>query len=127
MLNASLSELIGELQDTGWVGVTLGYGISEMSGRTPQVRRIGNIVYMRGRVTAITIWEQHDSMITIPEGFRPEKDTPFIQSSTGSFRYRMEIMTTGKVVANGITNNTYGNYTAEVDQWFALESTLVIN
>lgn len=82
---------------------------------------------MRGRVKTSTTWEQHDSMITIPEGFRPEIDTPFIQSSSGSFRYRMEIMTTGKVVANGITNNTYGNYTAEVDQWFALESTWVIN
>lgn len=126
-INASLSYLIGKTEDSGWVNITLGYGMSVATGRTPQVRKIGNIVYMRGRVTTSTQWEQHDSIVSIPDGFRPSQDEVFIQSSTGTYRYRLEIKQAGNVVANAITNNTNGNAEAVSGQWFALNSSWLVS
>lgn len=118
--NAGLTELNSKLQDTGWVDCSLGNGMSVAGGRTPQVRRIGNIVYMRGRVTTSTQWTQHDSIVRIPDGFRPSQDEAFIQTSTGTYRYRLEVKPAGNVVANAITNNENGNATTLNGQWFAL-------
>ena len=89
-------------------------------GRTPQVRKIGNIVYMRGRVTTSTQWTQHDSIVTIPEGFRPSQDEVCIQTATGTYRYRLEVKPAGNVVANAITNDQYGNAETTKGYWFAL-------
>lgn len=116
----TLEELNSKLQDTGWVDCSLGHGMSVTGGRTPQVRRIGNIVYMRGRVTTSTQWTQHDSIVRIPDGFRPSQDEAFIQTSTGTYRYRLEVKPAGNVVANAITNNENGNATTLNGQWFAL-------
>lgn len=37
--------------DTGWVSVTLASGFTAVSGRQPQVRRIGNVIYWQGALT----------------------------------------------------------------------------
>ena len=119
----TLEELNSKLQDTGWVNCSLGYGMSVLGERTPQVRRIGNVVHMRGRIVTSTQWTQHDSIVTIPDGFRPSQDEAFIQSSTGTYRYRIEVMKAGNVVANAITNNTNGNAETTAGYWFALSCT----
>lgn len=116
----TLEELNSKTNDSGWVNITLGHGMSVAAGRTPQVRRIGNVVYMRGRVTTSTQWTQHDSIVRIPDGFRPSQDEAFIQTSTGTYRYRLEVKPAGNVVANAITNNENGNATTLNGQWFAL-------
>lgn len=100
--------------------------MSVAGGRTPQVRRIGNIVYMRGRVTTSTIWTQHDAIVRIPEGFRPSEDVALIQTTTGTFRYRLEVMKAGNVVANAITNDQYGNAETKDGYWFALNCTWLL-
>lgn len=122
-LEEEIETLNSKLQDTGWVNCSLGYGMSVAGGRTPQVRRIGNVVHMRGRIVTSTQWTQHDSIVTIPEGFRPSRDEAFIQSSTGTYRYRIEVMQAGNVVANAITNNTNGNAETTAGYWFALSCT----
>lgn len=122
-----VSYLIGELEDTGWVDISLGYGMSVSGDRTPQVRKIGKIVYMRGRVTTNTIWTQHDSIVRIPEGFRPSEDVTSIQTMTGTFRYRLEIMKAGNVVANAITNDQYGNAETKDGYWFALNASWMLD
>jgi hypothetical protein len=50
--NAFRTELTNALTvpDTGWVNLTVLAGWSPVAGYTPQVRRIGKAVYMRGRV-----------------------------------------------------------------------------
>lgn len=122
----AVKELNSKLQDTGWVNCSLGYGMSVLGERTPQVRRIGNVVHMRGRVATSTKWTQHDSIVTIPEGFRPSQDEAFIQSSMGTYRYRIEVMQAGNVVANAITNDQYGNAETKDGYWFALNCTWLL-
>lgn len=58
--------------DTGWVNVV---AVSSWSSSTVQVKRIGNVVYMRGRLKkasgTISSVSANTSLLTIPDGFRP--------------------------------------------------------
>lgn len=81
---------------------------------------------MRGRVTTSTQWTQHDSIVRIPDGFRPSQDEAFIQTATGTFRYRLEIKQAGNVIANAITNDQYGNAETKDGYWFSLSCSWLI-
>lgn len=62
----------GPHTDSGWVNVTVNAGFAISSGNTPQVRKIGNVVYARGGVaaTGIAINAAHNVMV-VPVGYRP--------------------------------------------------------
>ena len=65
--------------DTGWTNLPLGSGITAYTGTgsdanpAPSVRRIGKVVYLRGRWTFSTAYSAGtDRLIaTVPAGFRP--------------------------------------------------------
>lgn len=61
--------------DTGWTSFTsFGTGWTATAGYTPQIRRIGNRVQIRG---ALTLGSNgaYSSIATLPEGFRPSANT----------------------------------------------------
>lgn len=65
--------------DTGWVNLTLENGWTVSAGRTPQVRRIGNIVQMQGRVEGGS-----GNVATLPPQFRPPQSHSFIVRDGGT-------------------------------------------
>lgn len=66
--------------DTGWVDLTLVGSWTVSSGRTPQIRRIGNLVRVRGQVSGGT-----GTAVEIPLGFRTVDTTEIqpVATSTG--------------------------------------------
>lgn len=118
---SNLDLLNGKLQDTGWVDVKMGNGIVTDT-QAPQVRRVGKLVYLRGVVRNNTSWSTHDSFLTIPNNFRPAYTHRCIQTSYGSFRYRLEVLADGQCKALAITNNTEGNVTIEKGKWFQVDT-----
>ena len=59
--------------DTGWVDVV---AVSSWSSSTVQVRRVGNVVYLRGRLKkaasgTIDSGSENKALLTLPAGFRP--------------------------------------------------------
>lgn len=120
-IKKELELLNGKLQDTGWVDVKMGNGIVTDT-QAPQVRRVGKLVYLRGVVRNNTSWSTHDSFLTIPNNFRPAYTHRCIQTSYGSFRYRLEVLADGQCKALAITNNTEGNVTIEKGKWFQVDT-----
>lgn len=111
--------MANEIADTGWVGCSLGYGISRYStSQAPvQVRRIGQTVYLRGAVTNTTSWATHDSIITIPEGFRPDFLNVFVCQGSSSNRFLLEVNSNGVCAATRYSNNTTMNNTVSTGSW----------
>lgn len=62
----------GLVADTGWVNVTIASGYAAQSGFTPQVRKIGKVVYFRGgwSNTGMTAGV-NEAVGTVPSGYRP--------------------------------------------------------
>ena len=91
----------GNLTDSGWVDVEWtsdfkDYGDLPYNGA--QVRRIGNIVYLRG-VAAPTDVIQGSTAITVmgnlPSGFRPDINAQFVCQGSGVNRYMLAVYTNG--------------------------------
>ena len=59
--------------DTGWVNITINSGFAGVaSPSTPQCRRIGNVVYLRGQFSNTGIASVNDFTVgVIPAGYRP--------------------------------------------------------
>lgn len=114
------------MSDTGWTKVTLGNGLS-VNGLEPSVRRIGKQVFLRGKVKVGTKWSEHDSFLTIPSGYRPNVQWTFIQHAYGTFRYLLAVNSNGSCVANGLTNDQYGNYEIPIGKGLDLYATLTID
>lgn len=73
--------LLGKVEDTGWLDLPLASGISSYnSSSTPQYRRIGNQVFLRGAFKGINSEDVNVTVATLPEGFRPAKGYPYIQN-----------------------------------------------
>ena len=93
------------LPDTGWINLPLSTSVEPVSGFTPQYRKIGDIVYIAGRVTHI---QGSFQIGTLPEGFRPTNSI----NDMGSFPIndsawrRIYIGSGGAVTAGSIQNST---------------------
>lgn len=67
------------LDDTGWVDLTLQNGTTARDNTMifkPQVRRIGNIVYLKGQIT-IPSFSGTKTIAKIPSGFLPSYEVKF--------------------------------------------------
>ena len=88
----------------------MGNGLSAAEGQAPSVRKIGNVVYLRGSVTNGTTWSEHNAFLTIPLGYRPHVSARFIQWGYGTYRYTLSVEPTGTCIANHITNDQNGDF-----------------
>lgn len=87
-------ELVATLEDTGWISIT---PPSPGSGSLfPAYRRVGNVVYMRGRVNNIpTTYD----LVTLPVGFRPSSFQAFPSTAnTAGSNLMVSVNFSGEVV-----------------------------
>jgi hypothetical protein len=70
--HADPADASGEHYDSGWITLPLRSGFS-ISGETPMYRKIGHVIYLRGRVAASSpTWSTANvPFADIPAGFRP--------------------------------------------------------
>ena len=108
--NTNVSNLNSKLADSGWVACGMGNGLSAAEGQAPSVRKIGNVVYLRGSITNGTSWSSHDSFLTIPSGYRPPVSARFIQWGYGTYRYTLSVESNGTCIADHVTNDQNGDF-----------------
>lgn len=70
--HASTTDTTGQHYDSGWITLPLRAGF-QTSSETPQYRKIGKIVYLRGRIapTSGTFSTGGSPVADLPAGFRP--------------------------------------------------------
>lgn len=86
--------------DTGWLALPLaGSSWTAVSGYTPEYRRIGNTVYLRGMVT-FAAGQYTDTIATMPVGYRPATNTwlpPAMTAASGKVIVQMLVQPTGTI------------------------------
>lgn len=68
--HASTTDALGEHYDSGWLTLTLRGGFTGSAGEIPQIRRVGKIVSIRGRLTG-TMNVGTSTVADVPGGFAP--------------------------------------------------------
>lgn len=117
-----LNEINGineRIVDTGWVNLVLESGVTQFTaGYNLQMRRIGDVVYCRGRIGNVT---SNDTLIsTIPAVFRPADNYTFrfLCPSNGSTFAKIAITpASGQVL---LEFSSDGQYPA--DRWISLNN-----
>jgi len=105
--------IANQFADSGWVDVTVSSGFAAMAGaEKPQVRKIGNIVYLRGgwTNTGVSTANTAYNVGVIPVGYRPI-NSPLVGaagSSAGNAVAGLHIQTDGVVQVR--TASTLGSY-----------------
>lgn len=85
------------LNDSGWQNITLPSGISAGSlGGTPQCRKIGNHVFVRGGYSG-TKGSSGLKLGTLPSGWKPTAQLYWLCAGTGARTYRVFINTSGEI------------------------------
>lgn len=64
-----LVDIADVADDTDWQPITLASGFAAVSGYTPEVRRQGIVVWVRGRATYSGTWTNPHTVGTLPSGF----------------------------------------------------------
>lgn len=122
-----LVQLEDLLSDSGWITLPLASGITAYNeANTPQYRKIGKLVIVRGTVKGVTA--RNTVLGTLPTGFRPSKANPYVQNTslgTGNFatQTRVTVTTTGDVKLEAISDNaTFG-----ADKWFPIATMFLVD
>lgn len=68
--------------DSGWINFTLEGGAVAYPGLTPAVRKVGNVVYIRGAIYQVT--DPQRVVCTLPEAFAPRMEHYFAQVVGGT-------------------------------------------
>ncbi|WP_456010667.1 viral A-type inclusion protein [Clostridium butyricum] len=99
--------------DTGWLTLPLSSGVVVDSGLTPQYRKIGNRVFIRGSVKNIV---SGNSVIgTLPVGFRPVLQNHHYATFTNTNACAsFNISTDGRIIYQGNSTNTFNA------EWFVV-------
>lgn len=123
----TVEELINAQEDTGWITLPLADGIQAYNAaNTPQYRKIGNLVVIRGTVKGVTA--RNTVIGTLPEGFRPNKANPYVQNTslgTGNFatQTRITLTTTGDIKLEAISDNAVFG----ADKWFPIATMYLVD
>lgn len=126
-LKEKVALLESYLDDSGWMDLPLADGIKKWSDvNTPQYRRIGKLVFIRGAVKGIT--ERNIVLGTLPEGFRPSIAAPYPQHTsmrTGNFAMfsRLQVSVNGEVKLEAITDGAAYDPT----KWFPIGTVFAID
>lgn len=93
-LQEQMTEVQGQLADTGWSDLPLNTGISAYNAeQTPRYRKIGKVVYLSGVFKGVTA--NNTIVGTLPEGFRPSKKIMFCIPSVSQCMSRISITSDG--------------------------------
>lgn len=117
------------LNDTGWVEIDLGSDYTPYGETPPQIRKIGNIVKLRGTITNTSNVTFNGSQViaTIPEQFRPiGGDERQLQQGSGSYRYNMTVTESGNILFDRYSNDTTMRKETVVNSWLNMFMTWFI-
>lgn len=109
---AAVNELDGKMQDSGWEIGTLSSSFVAVDGNsanTPEYRKIGKTVYIRGKVSPRAALAGSASSVTIfslPEGYRPSKAETLVCQGTGKSTWLLQIFAGGTVTFSRYGTNT---------------------
>lgn len=126
-LTNELVQLEDLLGDTGWITLPLASGITAYNeANTPQYRKVGKLVFIRGTVKGITA--RNTVIGTLPQGFRPTKANPYVQNTslgTGNYatQTRLTVTTTGDVKIEAISDNAVFG----ADKWFPIATEYLVD
>lgn len=110
--NTNIDELIATteshnlaLADTGWQTANLAESnlfkaYSGVAANTPEYRKIGSIVHIRGAVSpknAIPYSTTSYHIFTLPEGFRPNKGEQFVCHGSEANKWLLTVFSDGQV------------------------------
>lgn len=99
--------------DSGWLNLPLGSGIIVDGGLTPQYRKIGNRVFIRGSVKNIVTG--NTVIGTLPVGFRPVLQNHHYATFTNTNACTsFNISTDGRIIYQGNSTNTFNA------EWFVV-------
>lgn len=105
---------VGLHYDSGWINIPLRSGYT-FSGETPAYRRIGSVIYMRGRVIRTTAgnWTTSSQAIgDLPAGFRPSTTNilfaEVIGTAAAASMGRMFVTSAGVINVNTVTGTSDG-------------------
>lgn len=113
-----------DLTDTGWNALPLADGIQPYGG-TPQYRRIGKVVSIRGAVKNVLA---AGPLATLPEGCRPTYSVSYVQntsmrSTTCAMYARMLVGANGVIQVQAISDGA----AFAADKWFPIHCTFMID
>lgn len=110
-VHASTTDTIGLHYDSGWVLLPLRAGF-QANGETPMYRRIGSIIFMRGRVSRTSgNWTTSNTAVAdLPAGFRPSTSNILYATTIGSpgVGGRMFVTSAGVVNVNALSGTPLG-------------------
>ena len=110
-----------DLADSGWVNISVASGKAGQAGQPPQVRKIGDQVFVRWGWDATGIPVNTETVVgTVPAGYRPARTTYVnIVGSTGN-QYAMALINTSGVVSIRASSSgaDYYLFPGETSGWF---------
>ncbi|MDQ7780152.1 MAG: hypothetical protein RDV41_10660, partial [Planctomycetota bacterium] len=90
----------GFLYSTAWTAGSFGTGWSNYGSgyQTVQYERVGDLVFLRGLANSGgNLWATYPTIITLPEGFRPNGRLIFSQEGNANAAVRVDVATNGQV------------------------------
>ena len=113
------------ISDTGWLNLPLADGIEAYGGSTPQYRKIGKLVAIRGAVKNVLA---PGPIATLPVGYRPRYSVPYVQntsmrSTTCAMYDRMIVGADGVIQVQAISDGA----AFAADKWFPLHCTFLVD
>lgn len=126
-LQQDVSELKEATADSGWRTLPLSEGIEPYNeANTPQYRKIGKLVIVRGTVKGVTA--RNTVVGNLPVGYRPTKSNPYVQNTTlgagnVATQTRVVATTTGDIKIEAISSDAVFG----ADKWFPLATMFLID
>lgn len=109
--------------DSGWKNCTLQSGFERYNSiQAPlQIRRIGNVVHLRGAITptaAVTPSSEASTAITVIDSvFRPSYSEFVINQGSGAYRFLLSITPSGNIYISRYSNDTTANKEITAGAW----------
>lgn len=122
-LSATSAKLNAATADTGWINLPLTNGVLPfLDEYPPQYRRIGNQVFLRGRIMNVT--QETTYAANLPEGFRPKDYSPRWMAPCNSTIYVRVYLNggTGNIVIESMSDGQY-----PADRWIYLNYSFLID
>lgn len=98
---------IDDVSDTGWIILSLLNGVTAFAPYTPQYRKVGKNVFIRGSVSNIT--NANTTIAILPLGFRPSNNHFYTNFKVGNGINAFYIDPVGNLILGGNINASYIN------------------
>lgn len=98
---------IDDVSDTGWINLSLLNSVTAFASYTPQYRKIGKLVFIRGSVSNITT--ANTIIAVLPSGFRPSNNYFYANFKVGNNINCLYIDASGNLFLGGNASGSYNS------------------